>query len=609
MDRVRASLLIFLLSALMVLSLSYAFIPQGGLVKSISQFHEKNTNSKGSLSDKKQVSSESYVPPRTNFTFKPTNKTAPCPVSLYPDNPRLVCVDTPAKNVPIPLNETWDLLVKQPGVYYVPVEDYGLLKGVDKFEYLKIDRPFRRVPVGGTFSVNLVSTVAGSPVFKKSKYLEVVDSTILPMEFRYTVHVADDAPPGYYPLFFELNVSGYIENALLAWVEVLPRAVVRITSMPSSLRGNGELTMHVSGTVTYPDGRPIKRGTVTVTINRTKAEKGIVVGVGDVVNGTFNVTCNIPSRVSAGSYSVVAHYTGPDAYPGNSDPELVIQRYPEMDFNVTPGSRVVITGFLHYENIPLNGSVTLIVETENGKFEIPVKVNNGVFSVTLNSTVKSIKVVYPGNGLYLPVEKTVYSEPLLKFPRIGLRVPSRNSLLYSIFALMALGIVGVLMKKRIRVVVAEDEIPKQKASESPKVPGLPIKRRVFIEGEVLKLPDVDCEVRLDGRPVTGETIKLSGMGSHTLEACGVVSKLWVLPPREAVIMLYKLHFLPFAVKHVSVDNRTPYEIASDLRRKGFPENVFLIARVFTIALYSLRDVSGEDFFVMVDSLWRLGVFE
>ncbi|WP_297065278.1 hypothetical protein [Thermococcus sp.] len=608
MDRVRASLLVFLLSALMVLSLSYALIPQGGLAKGISKFHEKNSG--GDSSSKKQVSVEGNVPPRSDFTFKPTNKTAPCPVSLYPSNPMLVCVDTPAKDVPIPLNETWNIIVKQPGVYYVPLETYGLIKGVDKFEYLRIDKPFQKVPTGGTFSVKVTSTVIGSMIFKKSKYLEVVDSSALPMEFTYTIRVADDAPPGYYPLFFELNVSGYIENALLAWVRVLPRAVVRITSMPATLRGNGELTMHVSGTVTYPDGSPIKRGTVTITINRTKAEKGIVVGVGDVVNGTFNVTCSVPSSVSAGSYSVVAHYTGPDAYPGNSDPQVVIQRYPEIDVNVTTDNETVINGFIHYENTPLNGTVTLVVETDNGKVKIPVKVNNGIFNVTLSSPVKSVKILYPGNSWYLPVEKTVYKKPLLEFHRVEIPTPSKATLYSSILALTALGIVGVLMRRKLLVVGDETlKTPKQKSTELPRVSTLPLKRRVFVEGEVIELPDLDCELKLDGKPVEGRLLELRGIGLHILEACDMASELWVLPPKEAVVMLYRLHFLPFARKYVPVDDKTPYEIARALPGKELSGDAFQIAGIFTKALYSLKDVNREDFFRMVDSLQRMGVFQ
>ncbi len=614
MDRVRASLLVFLLFALIVLSLSYAFIPQGGLAKSISKLHEKisggNSLSKEKSKTELESKNKSNVPPRSDFTFKPTNKTAPCPVSLYPSNPMLVCVDTPAKDVPIPLNETWDIIVKHPGVYYVPLQTYGLIRGVDKFEYLRINKPFQKAPIGGTFSVKITSTVIGSMIFKKSKYLEVVNSSALPMEFTYTIRVADDAPPGYYPLFFELNVSGYIENALLAWVQVLPRAVVRITSMPSTLRGNGELTMHVLGTVTYPNGSPIKRGTVTITINRTKAEKGIIVGVGEVVNGTFNVTCSIPSSVSAGSYSVVAHYTGPDAYPGNSDPQVVIQRYPEIDVNVTTDNKTVISGFIHYENIPLNGTVTLVVETDNGTVRIPVKVNNGVFNVTLSSPVKSVKIIYPGNGWYLPVEKTVYRKPLLEFHGVTIHAPSKVIIYSSILVLTALGIVGVLMRRRVAVVENETpKIPKQKAKEPPRVSILPLKRKVFVEGEVIELLDLDCELKFDGKPVEGRRVELKGIGIHVLKACDMASELWVLPPKEAVVMLYRLHFLPFAMKYVSVENKTPYEIALALSEKGFSGDAFRIARIFTKALYSPKDVNREDFFRMVDSLQRMGVFK
>lgn len=607
MDRVRVSLLVFLLSVLMVLSLSYALIPQGGLARGILELRDNSTGEKTINTTQSHVLREDNVPPKTNFTFKPTNITAPCPVSLYPDNPYLVCVDTPAKGIPIPDNETWDMVVKQPGVYYVPVEVYGLLKGVYKFEYLKIDKPLQKAPIGGTFSVNITSIAAGSLVFKKSKYLEIVNSTELPMEFRYTIHVSDDAPPGYYPLFFDLNLSGYIESALLAWVRVLPRAVVKITSMPSTLRGNGKLIMQVAGTVTYPSGDPIGRGTITITLNRSKTEEGIVVGVSDIVNGTFNVTCEIPPEVPAGSYSVVAHYTGPDAYPGNSDPEVFIRRYPEIDANITDDNGTVITGFLHYKNVPLNGSVTLIVETGNGLLRIPLEVHNGIFNVTINSTVKSVKVLYPGNGLYLPIEKTVYLKSARGVFGIEFHTSSRKVILYSISTLIAIGIAGIVVK-RVRI-MAINETPVPKALEFSNVQTLSIKRRVFLEGETLELSDVGCEVKLDGKPLNKGRVELNEVGIHVLEVCNKNLKLWVLPPKDAVVMLYKLHFLPFASKYVSVNNKTPYEIALALSEKGFSKEVFQIAWIFIDALYSLKDINRRDFFRMVNYLQLVGVFE
>ncbi|WP_456422333.1 carboxypeptidase-like regulatory domain-containing protein [Thermococcus sp.] len=607
MDRVRVSLLVFLLSVLMVLSLSYALIPQGGLAKGILKLREDSSGEKTINTTQSYVLREGNFPPKTNFTFKPTNRTAPCPVSLYPYNPQLVCVDTPARGIPIPTNETWDMVVRQPGVYYVPVEVYGLIKGVAKFEYLKIDKPLQKAPIGGTFSVNITSIAAGSLVFKKSKYLEIVNSTELPMEFRYTIHVSNDAPPGYYPLFFDLNVSGYIESALLAWVRVLPRAVVKITSMPSTLRGNGKLIMQVAGTVTYPSGDPVRGGTITITLNRSKTEEGIVVGVSDVVNGTFNVTCEIPPEVPAGSYSVVAHYTGPDAYPGNSDPEVFIRRYPEIDANITDDNGTVITGFLHYKNVPLNGSVTLIVETGNGLLRIPLEVHNGIFNVTINSTVKSVKVLYPGNGLYLPVEKTVYRKSAQAVFGIEFHTSSRKVILYSISTLIAIGIAGIVVKRaRIEVV---NEKPVQEALEFLNVPTLSIKRRVFLEGETIELSNVGCEVRLDGKPVNKGRIELNGVGIHVLEVCNKTLELWVLPPKDAVVMLYKLHFLPFVSKYVPVNNKTPYEIALALSERGFPEEVFQIAWIFIDALYSLKDIDRRDFFRMVNYLQLVGVFE
>ncbi|WP_297498096.1 hypothetical protein [Thermococcus sp.] len=619
MDRVRVSILVFLLSVLMVLSLSFAYVPEKGLnlenvTKSLSSEANPQKDVKSTAGVEKQGDqNEGKAPPDADFTFKPTTEKASCPVEIRPTDPFLVCVDTPAKGIPIRKGSYWEMLVKYDGLYYVPLEGQGLIKGINDQAYLQTDKPLVLSHPGGEFSMWVNSSFPGRLVPVNSNYLVVsnISQPSVVYHWRITYKVVENTPPGYYPLFFLLNASdGVIANALLTWVEVLPKAVVKITSMPSQLSGNGTLEMAVGGTVTYPNGSPVKGGTITITINRTKSEKGIVVGKGNVVNGTFNVSCSIPPD-AIGKYSVVAHYRGPYAYPGNSDPEVMIKRHPSINANVTVSEGMTyVRGFVHYGSSPLKGSVVVVARLGEKLMKIRRELENGSFSVKLDGKVDEVEVAYGGDGFYLPTRKVIYRK---KGPLPGsFHIDHINSYLrLSLIPLSLLVVVGAgfIVARRRRASTVEDVL-RREASEEFKGPGeISLGRRVYLPGEEVDFTaSPECDVLLDGKPVE-RPIKLPAPGEHALEVCGRTFEIHVLPPREAIIKLYELHFLPFAQSAVYVDNRTPYEIAGIFASSDLSKEAMLVATTFALAKYSLRRINEDDFQRMVGAMERMGVFE
>ncbi len=617
MDRVRVAILVFLLSSLMVLSLSFTYIPKKGLnLSGIKEELSSEANPQKGMKSTVDVENlreqkVGKVPPDADFTFKPTTEKASCPVVIRPTDPFLVCVDTPAKGIPIKEGSYWDMLVKYKGLYYVPLEGHRLIKGINDHAYLRTDKPLVLSHPGGEFSIWVNSFFPGRLVPVNSKYLVVsnISQPYVMYHWRITYEIDKNAPPGYYPLFFLLNSSnGTIANALLTWVEVLPKAIVRITSMPPQLSGNGTLKMTVSGTVTYFNGSPVKGGTITITINRTKSEKGIVVGKGNVVNGTFNVGCSIPPD-AIGKYSVVAHYRGPYAYPGNSDPEVVIKRHPSIDANVTVSDNLTfVRGLVHYGASPLNGSVVVLARRGKEVVKIRQNLKNGTFSVRLDGKVDEVEVIYGGSGFYLPTRKLVYKKNglLLESFHVNLRLGDSTVLILLPISLLAVAGAGFLVAKKGNGVPKEDASEAEGVNHSKEVS---LARRVFLPGEEVELSvPPECDVLLDGKTVKG-SLRLSTPGKHLLEICGRAFEIYVLPPKEAITKLYELHFLPFARAAAYVDNRTPYEIARAFGSTDFFRDAMQVARIFTLARYSLRDIGERDFWEMVEAMERMGVFE
>jgi len=148
-------------------------------------------------------------------------------------------------------------------------------------------------------------------------------------------------------------------------LKVVDKTETRITELPSEIDIGKPFL--VKGVVYGKNNQPAS-GPVVITLNKTKFEKGIVIGRGTVVNGTFAVNCSLPTSVYPGEYQIVAHYLGNGFFlPSNSDPAVLVKIGTVMTGPSTLVSRpgtVNVTGRLTYFNGTPIGNAEIIVHLD-----------------------------------------------------------------------------------------------------------------------------------------------------------------------------------------------------------------------------------------------------
>ncbi|NJE04486.1 DUF4129 domain-containing protein [Thermococcus sp. MV11] len=629
----RAALLLLTMVFLATLTLGYSTLPyagpEGGLTRSLLDALFSDRPGEEGRPSSGGVFSFRAGFPNSDFTFKPSNIHVDCPVAVLPDDPMLVCTDGPAKSLPVlPNREPENMVVWYDGVYYVPrvysQRGVTMLKGINPAPFtVDTDRPlvlmtylrsasleFRENSPGGTVSVFSALPVEEESVEEENGY----------RIHRYSLGPVDRSMrPGYYPFFVTVNsTNGTV--ALLMWVALLEKPIVEITDYPAVVGGDGSIWVTVRGTVRYPDGSPVDGGVVWITLNETKGKAGIFLGQSTVRNGRFEVKGFIGPGQPPGSYHVIAYYRGYMAYPSNSDPLMVIRRKPEVSARLENGT---LRLSLYWRDVPLaNEAVTLSVGSE----VLTLKTDDEGY-VTLNLTqenVTSIRVMYGGSAYYLPINETVQlavgdgpstkaEGPSLLERLLGLLKAFAGifRVLFPLLAVIAIAGAGysVYSKKRAELRL----VPQLKLSVG-RVEFLKPSRRVFLPGEAVKVSLSDeAELFLDGESLGfGREFTLElGEGRHVLSAGGQEIELYVLPPREAVIKAYELHFLPFASSNgVPERPMTPIEIEHLLEERGLDGKPLRgITRVFVRARYSEHPVGKDDFIALLEELRELGVVE
>ncbi|WP_297464604.1 carboxypeptidase-like regulatory domain-containing protein [Thermococcus sp.] len=562
-----------------------------------------------------------FVPPRSDFRFVPTDVDTDCPVAVLPEDPELVCIKSPARSLPIlPWKDYgyWQLIVWYRGKYYIPIVtndgDVHTVQGVNGEAVVDTTSPLVFSSPGESFSI---------PFYVSGPYLHInvsfafTGNIVRVGERNGSVHLEYRVPPfatreeihptGYYPFFVTVD-TGNRTYALLSWVAFLKKPVVEITNYSKKLAGNGDLPVEVSGRVYYPDGMPVPMGRVWVTVNRSKGTKGFIIGYGKVSNGRFTVRGVVTSSIPPGSYHIIAHYRGYPAAPSNSDPELLIRRRPEIEASLRNDTLIIR---VHWRSVPLaNRSLTVTVG--NSTFTLRTDERGFARLHPIPAGGKKILISYPGDRLYLPVEKTVV---LSRGGENGLKISVNRTILTQVsigLSLVLLLVLVVTGRSRLHLNPGLKLSPPSLKYSKTSVQFIEPRRRVFLPDEIVPVVlSEKAELTVDGKNLgADERFELRlPPGRHLLRAGSEEIELHILPPKEAVVDLYEQHFLPF-VRSLGIQTRerTPLEIAGALVRKGIAEEpVLTITRTLVLAKYSERPVGKDDFWRMVDSLEKLGV--
>ena len=157
----------------------------------------------------------------------------------------------------------------------------------------------------------------------------------------------------------------------------------------------------VEGIVTYENGF-VENGFVEVYLKRTKSEKGILLGLAEVVNGKFNASFRVVNIT--GRYHVVAHFVGSLKYDESwSDPIVEIFERPNLTVNLPDKvpRGYVVEGKLRCRDLPADVEVYV-----DGKLYRILKTDeDGHFKFELDLVgVHTIDVLYRGGNYTLPAE-------------------------------------------------------------------------------------------------------------------------------------------------------------------------------------------------------------
>ncbi|NJE04985.1 DUF4129 domain-containing protein [Thermococcus sp. M36] len=567
-------------------------------------------------------SSDSHVPPDSDFQFKPTDIHVDCPVAVLPDDPELVCIDSPAVSLPLLPDRTysdWDMIVWYSGIYYLPKvtldRDVTVLRGVHIEAPINMDPPLVFASPGEnlTMRIRAFGSVEDLSVhFAFSGHLSVLERDGNTTILEYRALLPENRPTGYYPFF----VTGRYKNktyAMLSWVAILRRPVVEITDYPSELFGNGPRSVDISGRVYFPDGTPVPGGRIWITLNQSKGMQGFRIGTGAVENGTFTVHAIVDESIPPGNYHLIAYYRGYMAAPSDSDPIVSIRREPLVGVEVRNDTLIIR---LHWQGTPLAnrqlwveaGGETLTVRTdESGRAYIPLNL----------SGLNKVRVFYPGDDRYLPLNRTLSLESMNREGDGDKRsVPNKflDYLSYLRLPILLLAVSSAAITLGRNLKRSKIKLPQvvQNDAHGRKVKFVEPLRRVFLPGEKIKVVlSGEAPLLIDGELLgEGRVFEIApAPGHHVLSSTGDEIEIHVLPPREAILALYELHFLPLVRSHGVFDGPlTPYEILRSLSARGLDQKALsTIARVFVRAKYSGLPVDEGDFQLLLRTMEELGV--
>jgi transglutaminase-like putative cysteine protease len=134
---------------------------------------------------------------------------------------------------------------------------------------------------------------------------------------------------------------------------------------------------------------------IILKVNKTDvAEEGLIVGVGEVIDGVFNVTCDATPEILVGDYNLIAHSLETSYWLESfSDPPITVMAEPVLKIT---GPRQVYEG----RNITYRGS---IVDSSDGgpivNTTLKVRYLNQILTLTSDAQGKvSYVALFPENG-------------------------------------------------------------------------------------------------------------------------------------------------------------------------------------------------------------------
>ncbi len=552
--------------------------------------------------------------PYTNFTFSPTMLKTYCPVALLPHDPGLVCAKVPAKSVPIHYGQGYQLVVWFRGLYNLVVSegpaDLKVISGINGNAPIKAVKPL----VITTYNQNT------SVVFRVENYgygnvtvhfgipgrLRILKRTPAFIYYSYDFKATEKYRPGYYP-FFVLSSKNGRHYALLSWVALLRKPRVEITAWPSSVKGNGDMNIEVTGRVYFDNGSPAPPGEVILKVAKSKnSTEKVSIGAGPVKNGTFKVSAVIPAVIAAGRYQLIAYYKSTMAYPSNSDPVLVVKRIPVISVvnSTTSGDSTILRVRLHWRGVGIPGNLTVF---EGGKAIERVQTDGkGYAVVKFEGSKGKLTLKYSGSTYYEPATLTVSLPVALSQGKTKGTVEGReakgSSKRLLLLTLLPVGVLAtayaVSRFRRNGEIVMDPKGPEPTAGEVEVKLKPP--RNVFMPGECFEvLLNVERVLKLDGKPLRrGKTFRLCpDEGFHRLSVGEKDVEVWVCGPREGIQRLYETSLIPLLPGGSSgAWSMTPYEVLGLLRNRGFPGEALLRAtELFIKARYSNHPVTGDEF--------------
>lgn len=286
---------------------------------------------------------------------------------------------------------------------------------------------------------------------------------------------------------------------------------------PTAFRGGSFITV---GVVETFNGTPVSDMEVQIFLTPNKNETGLLVGMGIVHDGLFNVSCRVPPEADVGDYHVVARAVGNAIYMESwSDPRLKLMSRTEVvvesSHKAYVGEEAVIRGRV---KDPLTGkpiaNITLTVEVDGETYLVKTD-EEGYFTFIYtpeSEGEKTISFLIPPSEYYLPSEGrvTLQIEPRRSSP-IAVLLSFPNNLIIA----TAGGLIAV---------------------------ALMIGRRGKEEAQAEEKPDVEAEPPLEEPPLTYDTY------------------------REGVVKLYNRLYIRAKRRFGVGDNLTPREFQAFLLR-------------------------------------------